>query len=110
MVTGAGALHILVISFYAMANIHQRAGLRSAFCLYATRFTFLTDTLLIQHKRGCRQQMQGRQIQQMEVINPTNLVAGGNLAPIGADNGAEQFRLLSLLLNPSLADKTIPSG
>ena len=31
-------VHILVVSFYAMANIHQRAGLRSAFCLYGTCF------------------------------------------------------------------------
>ena len=115
-------LHILVVSFYAMSNINQRAGLRSAFCLYYMElvFIFSATTLLIRYKRGCRQQCRrGEQIQQIEAINPTNLAAGGNPAPIGADNGEEQFRLLSLLLNPSLgalssiqdsADKTIPSG
>ena len=115
-------LHILVVSFYAMSNINQRAGLRSAFCLYMELvFIFSATTLLIQYKRGCcgQQCRRGQQIQQIEAINPTNLAAGGNPAPIGADNGEEQFRLLSLLLNPSLgalssiqdsADKTIPSG
>ena len=116
-------LHILVVSFYAMSNINQRAGLRSAFCLYYMElvFIFSATTLLIRHKRGCRQHNNAG-----GAANPTNrgdksnkFGAGGNPAPIGADNGEEQFRLLSLLLNPSLgalssiqdsADKTIPSG
>ena len=85
-------VHILVVSFYAMANIHQRAGLRSAFCLYGTCFHFFGDTLFIRqmHAGNNAADKCGRQIQQIQVINPTNLAARGNLAPIGA--GSWQWR------------------
>ena len=79
-------VHILVVSFYAMANIHHRAGLRSVFCIYGTCFHFFGDTLFIRqmHAGNNAADKCGRQIQQIQVINPTNLAAGGNLAPIGA--------------------------
>ena len=89
-------VHILVVSFYAMANIHHRAGLRSVFCLYGTCFHFFGDTLFIRqmHAGNNAADKCGRQIQQIwrpGVIWPQ--------LELRADNGAEQFRLLSLLLN-----------
>ena len=88
--TGPG-LHILVVSYYAKSNIHQRVGLRSAFCLYGTCFHFFGATLFLcwqthagNNAAAAVDKCRGRQIQQIQVINPTNLAARGNLAPIGA--------------------------
>ena len=73
-------------AFMQWPTFIKRAGLRSVFCLYGTCFHFFGDTLFIRqmHAGNNAADKCGRQIQQIQVINPTNLAARGNLAPIGA--------------------------
>ena len=72
--------------FYAIRlTFIKRRGLRWAFCLhYETRFLFFLSHFsadkFIQEEQQCRQR-----IEQIQVINPTNLAARGNLAPIGGE-------------------------